>query len=163
MPVKRAPRTTTLLNLHIPPAAHTGTTAETILAQCTLAANALGLAKVLRSFMFGTQTANTNTKTWRIRLGGLTGEILASAAPNAAVATVASLEVTTMNKSTAAAQSNMCRGTRPSDTLLQVLSLANTTVDTTVEQTIVITGQLANGADAMTLTGALIELVDAAI
>lgn len=162
MPVKRAPRTTTLLNLHIPPAAHTGTTAETILAQCTLAANALGLAKVLRSFMFGTQTGNTNTKTWRIRLGGLTGEILASAAPNAAVATVASLEVTTMNKSTAAAQSNMCRGTRPQDTLIQA-SLANTTVDTTVEQTIVITGQLANGADAMTLTGALIELVDAAI
>lgn len=162
MPVKRSTRTITLLNLHISPAALTGTTSETIVAQCTVPANALGRVKVLRSYMFGTQSANTNTKTWRIRLGGLTGEILASVAPNAAAATVASLEVVTMNKTTTSAQSNTVRGTRPQDTLLQV-SQSNTTVDTTAELTLVITGQLANSADSMTLTNALIELVDAAI
>lgn len=139
---------------------HTGNTNETVLATISIPANSMGLNGALRIKTYWTITANTNTKTARLRLGGIGGTVVGPGnAWNAAAVTVPHSETLVQNRNSASSQ--ICRNitNRSSDLLMQLQANIAAAVDTTVAQDLVITGQLGVGTDTITLESYIVELL----
>ena len=139
-------------------APHTGDTSETVLASFTLPGGAMGPNGIVRVTTLWTCTNNANAKTMRIRLGGLTGTAFLAA--SVAATNVGIMQRTIHNRNSSASQvafnaasagsfANVAGGAAP----------ATGAVDTSADQVIAISGQLANAADTMTLEACLVELV----
>jgi hypothetical protein len=100
-------------------------------------------------------TNNANVKTARVRQGGIGGTAYAS--PTLTSQARTHLPVTIYNRNSQSAQIG---GTNPGNTAgfgQSTSAQVTSTVDTSTPQTIVITGELANAADTITLESYLLE------
>jgi len=131
--------TTILYNLGTP-VVLTGTTAETTLLTITIPAALMGKIGRLNLLSFFALTNNANNKTLRAKIGANTLNV-AGAASLAATG----FNFWLLNLNSATAQRNN------SSTLFAI--------DTTVSMDLIITGQLANAADSMTLNTLTLELI----
>lgn len=135
--------------------AHTGDTAEAILATITIPANAIGANGVLRVTSLWSMPSSANAKTLRHRLGGIGGTAIYSLA----VTTVANMRVdsTTIAANATNAQNTISSGPRGTDLLLTGNTVVTSAIDMTAAQTLVITGQLGLGSETITLIGYSVE------
>lgn len=133
---------------------HTGNTNETVLATVAMPGGTLGANGVLRITTLWTVTNSADNKTFRVRLGGVSGAQVLSVG----VTTVATaiIQRTVWNRNSEASQVSWAAGTANS---FLIAGAANFTsmVNTANAQDIVISGQLATGTDTVTLEGYLIE------
>ena len=130
---------TILYNLDTP-VVLTGTTAETTLLTITIPADLMGKKGRLNLLSFFALTNNANNKTLRAKIGANTLNV-AGAASLAATG----FNFWLLNLNSATAQRNN--------------SSASFAIDTTVSMDLIITGQLANAADSMTLNTLSLELI----
>ena len=133
---------------------HTGDTLEAVLATITVPAGAIGASGVLRITTVWTMTNNANTKTARLRFGGAGGTIYSQVA-GSTVPTVR-IQAQIHNRNSAAAQVGFI-STGPGFGFAAG-SLVTSAVDTSAAADLVITGQLANSADTITLESILVEI-----
>lgn len=143
--------------------AHTGTTNETVLWTYAMPAGLMGANGILRiKAFFSSITNSANTKTFRVRMGaagnGLAGSIMAATGALTTL-TQAMLAAEIANRNAANSQYCLSFSQRVTDQLLTGNSVTTATRDTATAQDIVITAQLASGAETVTPDGYLIELV----
>jgi len=134
----------------------TGSTSETTLATITIPANTLGTNGFLRVTSLWTMTNNANNKTPRVRLGGLSGTQLASLA----LTTIANARLETVLIAANATNAQVATTWEPrgTDQLVSgAASIVSSAIDMTASQDLVLTGQLANSADTLTLVGYIVE------
>lgn len=132
----------------------TGTTAETTLATIPLPAGIMGLNGVLRITMVWTVTNSANNKSLRVVLGGslFSGVDLTTTAS-------AQFQVHIRNRGVANSQIGFISSSGfPFST--SGGSPVTGTVDTAVAQNLLITGQLASGAETITLEAYTVELLN---
>jgi Protein of unknown function (DUF2793) len=136
-------------------ASHTGNTTETALATIALPAGAMGPNGVLRVTGVITGTNSANNKTWRLRLGGSGGTEFASFGLTTNGTGV--LHRLISNRNNAASQVSMA--------LNSTNAFGNSTtapatgaIDTANAQDIVISGQLANASETVTLESYMVEV-----
>lgn len=133
----------------------TGTASETTLATLTIPGNTIGPNGILRIYSLWSNTNNANSKTCRIRLGGLSGTIFAEVA-NSSIAVVEDFRLiknlNATNSQITAPAAKQYAGISGSAATLGA-------VNTTVSQDLVFTGQLANTGDSLTLQMWLVELI----
>ena len=130
---------TILYNLGTP-VVLTGTTAETTLLTITIPADLMGKIGRLNLLSFFALTNNANNKTLRAKIGANTLNV-AGAASLAATG----FNFWLLNLNSATAQRNNYS--------------TSFAIDTTVSMDLIITGQLANAADSMTLNTLSLELI----
>ena len=116
----------------------TGTTLETTLLTIPIKGGLMGLGSRLNEIAFFAMTNNANVKTFRAKIGGST----------IATATSSSLNATGFNFSL------INRNSQSSQYNNNASSFA---IDTSVDFDLVITGQLANAADTLTLSALTLE------
>jgi hypothetical protein len=136
----------------------TGTTDETALATIALPAGLLGTTRTLRVTAYFTMTANTNVKTPRIRLGGISGTSMNAAVSGAAVsAQIMRVEFSARGSTT----SQIATGTagRGSDNIQTLLAHVSGAQNTAIALDLVISGQLANSGDSLILERYVVEIV----
>jgi hypothetical protein len=138
-------------------APHTGDTSETVLAAITLPGRAMGPNGVLRITTLWSYTNSANGKTLRVRLGGLSGAILQAIAVSATNIGVAQRTIQNRNSESAQIGFNIA-STNSFTTVGSGSPPATASVDTSTDQDIVITGQLANAGETVTLEACLVEL-----
>lgn len=135
--------------------AHTGTTSETVMDTIVLPGGTLGPNGLLRfTLLLGGLTNNANAKTPRFRLGGVSGTVFFGSSLPSTVSAI--IQRTVWNQNAENSQVTYPSGTATS---FSTTTAAITTgaVDTSVNQDIVLSLQLADGADSMTLRAYLIE------
>ena len=130
---------TILYNLATP-VVLTGTTSETTLLTITIPAALMGLIGRLNLLSFFALTNNANNKTLRAKIGANTVNVLGAASLAAT-----GFNFWLLNLNSATAQRNN--------------SSTSFAIDTTVSMDLIITGQLANAADSMTLNTLTLELI----
>lgn len=133
----------------------TGTTSETTLATITVPANAMGANGAVRIWCAWSWTNNGNSKTPRIRFGGTGGTVFTS---NTLTTSQSVQDVKIIQNRNA---TNSQVGTTNTIGGFSNSSVATVTaaIDTTAAVDIVISGQLANSADTLTLERYLVELL----
>lgn len=132
-------------------------TNENILATITIPAGAMGPNGTLCVSMSGTMTNNANTKTYRARLGGIAGAIVASNATSSVVSS--SMQISIQNRNNQSSQVTSQPATSfQAATANYTVALTTAAIDTSVVQTFVITGQKATGSDTLTLERYFVEL-----
>ncbi len=132
----------------------TGGTSETALATVAMPGGTMGPNGNIRITTLWSMTNNANNKTARVRLGGVSGDqVLAAGLTSQASAQI---QRTVWNRNSEASQVSWVAATANSYTASTATGFT-ATVNTANAQDIVISGQLANGADTMTLEGYLIE------
>lgn len=133
----------------------TGTTSETQLGSIIVPANALGANGKLRVCTTWVHSANANNKTLRVRFGGAFGTAYLA---NVVTSTQQTQAMTMIfNTNATGAQ----RGFAPTTAGFgsSNTSPPTSSVDTTVDQEIYISGQLADGADTIWLMGYVVEII----
>lgn len=137
-------------------ASHAGNTNETILATITIPAGAMGANGTLRISADWTITSSANNKTLRFRLGGIGGTALTGTA----FTTVANAFHRTLviNRNSASSQWSSTDRSRGTDGV-STYETVTAAIDTSVAQTLVITGQLATAGETITLENYLVELI----
>jgi hypothetical protein len=134
----------------------TGTASETSLAGITIPAGAMGANGILKVTALWTYTNSANAKTLRVRFGnGLSGTAFQTLAASNSTAAIRTL-ITIQNRNSASSQvGGMASGT------FTATSVANATgtIDTTAQQTLTISGQLANTGETITLESYIVELL----
>ena len=130
---------TILYNLATP-VVLTGTTAETTLLTITIPAALMGKIGRLNFASFFALTNNANNKTLRAKIGANSLNVASAANLNAT-----GFNFWLLNLNSATAQRNN--------------NAALFAIDTTVSMDLIITGQLANAADSMTLNALTLELM----
>lgn len=133
----------------------TGTTAETTLATLQLPAGALGPNGCVRVTLNLSHTNNANVKTARIRLGGVSGTAFLACGLVSQART--HVQLTIYNRNSQSAQIGSINSGNTSGFGQSTSNQTTGTIDTSVDQTIVISGELANAADTITLEGYLYE------
>jgi hypothetical protein len=130
-------------------------TNENVLATITIPAGAIGANGLLDILLKLTATNDASTKTIRGRLGGVGGTILfAQATVSFATAEARfSIENRNSQSSQIGGRSGSAGGTGGSANAFQTGA-----VDTSVETTLVLTGQLADGTDTLTLESYSVHL-----
>ena len=132
---------------------HTGSTAETTLATVTLPARVMGTDGLLRVTSFWTFTGAGGTRTPRVKFGGT------NVAGNSNASTILSQNIiTNVSNKTASTQTATGLGLSTGVGAIAATSLA-LSIDTTADVTILLTGQLANSGDSVTLDRYMIEVV----
>jgi hypothetical protein len=136
----------------------TGTTTETTLATYTLPANTLGANGILRITSFWSCNNTANNHTARVRFGGTLGTVyltdnLNSRLNGQGITHIRANNATNSQK--AFAGNNFVGSSFTSGTV----AVTTSSVDTTSNVDVVISGQLANSGDNMTLEGYTIELL----
>jgi len=122
------------------PVVLTGTTTETTLLTIPIKGGAMGLRGRLNEIAFFTMTNNANNKTFRAKIGGSTIATTTSSNLNAT-----GLNFWLLNRNSQSSQYN---------------NNANSfAIDTSVDFNLVITGQLANAADTLTLVALSLEVL----
>lgn len=135
----------------------TGTLTETPLATITIPANALGANGQLRINAYWTTTNSVNNKTLRVRLGA--GGIGGSADFTGVMTTVGNVWSATLitNANATNSQFALSEAARGSDGLVTTGFNATSAIDMTASQSLVITGQLANTGETITLNSYSVE------
>ena len=137
--------------------AHTGDTAETQLASITLPGGAMGPNGILRVTTLWSYTNSANNKTLRVRLGGLSGTAFQANVVTAS--NIGVMQRTIQNRNSQASQIGFNAANAASYTTVgSGTSVATGSVDTSADQSIVITGQLASAGETVTLEACLVEL-----
>ena len=129
----------------------TGTTSETTLITFTLPAGVIGSNGKVKLYPLFTATNNGNIKTLRIKLNSLNAYLLQPAA-----FTQMSAIVIIRNFNSESSQkiaSGMTAGLG-----LATASMTTLSIDTSLETTITVTGQLSNSSDTLTLESLFVEL-----
>lgn len=134
---------------------HTGDTSETILATITIPAGKMGAnGRILLSFV-ATCTENANAKTLRVRLGGIGGTgYLGNSLANFETART-ELEIVNVNSESSQKGWVASFGTFGTSTATPVTSA----IDTSAETTLLITGQLTNGGDTISVESYLAQVL----
>jgi hypothetical protein len=140
-------------------AAHTGNTTETTLATIAIPAGAMGPNGALRVTTVFSFTNSANAKTPRVRLGGASGT--AFMAPSLTTGDSSMLQRLIMNRNSASSQVG------PSSTINNSFggqggAVVTATVNTASAQDLMITGQLANSGETITLESYIVELLHGA-
>lgn len=130
-------------------------TNENVLATITIPAGAIGANGLLDIFLKVTATNDASSKTIRGRLGGIGGSVVfAQATVSFATAEARfTMENRNSESSQLGGRSGSAGGIGGSANAFQT-----STVDTTVETTLVLTGQLADAADTLTLESYSVHL-----
>lgn len=130
----------------------TGTAAETVLATYTLKGGVMGPNGVVRVTTLWSTTNSSNNKTIKVKLAGT--PFFASAVTTSA--SVSSINMIRNRNN----QSSQAYFTTASTTFAATPSaIVTSAINTTIDQNIEITGQLANTGEAITLEGYTIELL----
>lgn len=129
----------------------TGTTTETTLATITVPANVMGANGRIEITTMWSTTNSANNKTLRVKFGSLTMQSIV-------MTTNASIQVTAIianrnNTASQVASPNSSTGTGATTNAVQTAS-----IDTTAAVTILITGQLANTGETITLEAYSVKL-----
>jgi len=131
----------------------TGTTAETVLATMTLPGGTLGPNGSIEIDALWSMNANANAKTLRARFGGISGPVFGAATATAS-SLASRMSAIIQNRNNVSSQiANAC-----SNFVNATVAHNTGTVNTAVDQTIVITGQLGVGTDNMALEGYLVRI-----
>lgn len=132
-------------------ASHTGSTSETTLASIILPGGALGPNGALRISSQWSHTNSANNKTLRYRLGGsvLMAPVLTATAASAHQRTIQNRGAENAQVTQGAGFGNSFGGTTN--------PAATSAIDTSTDQTLTITGQLANSGESLTLESYLVE------
>lgn len=136
---------------------HTGDTAEATLATISIPANTLGANGSLKINAIWSFTNSANGKTFRWRLGGLSGTVIASTTATTIASVWSSILMISANATNA--QNIYLEQARGTDQLVSG-SIVTTAVDMTATQSLVITGQLALGTETITLLGYTVEVAN---
>lgn len=144
------------VNLIAAPVAHTGSTAETTLATLLIPAYAMGLNGGARITYAVSGTASANTKTWRARFSGAGGTALRTLALGASPNMRDQAEV--RNAGSLTTQRATPGGLTAGGFAAGGGTFLSLTVDTAADATIVLTGQLADAGETMTLEYAHAEI-----
>jgi uncharacterized protein YbjQ (UPF0145 family) len=135
---------------------HTGNTNETALATVTIPANAMGANGVVRVTSHFTNNNSANNKTARIRFNTITGSIYKQNINTTVTGFITQIEIHNRNatNSQVGAPSSLTTtfGTTSGTTVTSA-------IDTTADSTVVISGQLANSGDTITLESYLVEVL----
>lgn len=150
---RRMPNEYILAYQHSQVYSHTGNTAETTMATITVPGGTLGVNGSLRISLLWSYSGNTNTKTMRTYFGGTAFN---TATQSTAVNAAQSQEILIRNRG--AANSQIGPPANQSGGIGAGSAVITASIDTTVNQNIVITGQLANSADTITLEAYTIEV-----
>ena len=136
----------------------TGTLTETALATITIPAGAMGPNGVIRVQLLWTVTNNANAKTLRIRLGGIGGTAHMTISGASTVSVTAHRVIANRNSQSSQVSSSAAT-TAFGNGAAAVVTGA---IDTSASQTLVITAELGNIADTVTLESYLVELLNGA-
>jgi len=134
----------------------TGSTSETTLASVTIPANAMGANGVLRISAEWSYTNSANNKTLRTRLGGLSGAVFDTIVPTTNAYQRRQCEI--KNRNAANVQLGPPSGFAGGGWGTATNAVATGALDTTVAQTLVLSGQLASAGETITLQSYLVEL-----
>lgn len=134
----------------------TGTSSETALATITVPAGSMGLNGIIRVTPLFSYTNSANNKTLRVRLGGISGP--AFLANTATTSLLAQPIVMIRNRGVANSQVGFTAATF-SSIATTTGSLATGSVDTSAATTLVISGELANTGETITLESYIVELI----
>jgi len=126
---------------------HTGDTTETVLATITIPANTMGKNGFVEVDVAYSMTNNANAKTTRARLGGIGGTVMDSST----LTSVAAQRRTFRIRNRGAQNSQVCASGGATSGLGTINAPATGSVDTSAATTLVLTGQLSNSADTITL------------
>lgn len=138
-------------------ASHTGDTAETTLATFTLPGGAMGPNGFLRISTLWSHTNSGSNKTMRVRLGGLSGTAFQASA--ATTANVTSNQRTIQNRNSAALQvAQSAASPNGFGTTGGGATPATGAIDTSTDQSVVISGQLSSSGESVTLESWLAEV-----
>lgn len=141
--------------------AHTGTTNETALWTWTMPAGFLGANGGLRiRGYFSAVTSSANTKTVRVRFGGLGGTVVATPLAGT-TGTTYSFQAEIFNRNSVSTQIGLGVSNR-SDLLQSQVNTASAAVNTAVAQDVTITIQLASSGETITPEGYIIEALRSA-
>lgn len=135
----------------------TGSTSETTLATVTIPAGAMGANGIIRVSAQFSCTNNANVKNGRVRLGGLAGTLV-NAQTITSTAGAYTLRAIHNRNSQSSQVVSFGSASANSFTTTTVAALTMT-VDTSVAQDLVFTGQLATGTDTITLESYLVEVL----
>lgn len=133
----------------------TGTLSETALATVTIKAGVMGTNGQLRITTLWSHTNSANTKTERVRLGGIGGTAFLEV--NATTTDSGQLMTMIRNRNSASSQVGADRGS--SGLGLLAGAIATASLDTAAAQDIAITGQLVTAAESITLESYSVELL----
>lgn len=136
-----------------PNASVTGTTNETTLASVTIPGGLMGSDGSIRVYALYSFTGVAGTKAIRAKLGGANFISLSSTAATLS----ASVSKNVVNL-TASSQAALATGTI-SDGSSQTSGIVSLSVDTTADQAMALTMQLANAADSATLVKVIVEVL----
>lgn len=127
----------------------TGTVSETALATVTIPAGAMGLNGGLEVRTVWSVTNSANTKTCRVRLGGVSG----TAHLSSSLTTSATLHDFRRIRNRGSAASQVCStaATAASPVGNSGVAVTTSVIDTSVSQDVVISGQLGLGSETITL------------
>jgi len=142
-----------LLNSDFTDNSHTGDTNQTTLVTYTMPASTMGISDVLEIRAWGTMSTNANSKTIRVKFGGTQISGLASTSKSNwhVVSYVANRDSASSQTSTSEMTQNF------TTTNATVIDNATPSINTASSVDIIITGQLANGSDTVTVNGWLIK------
>lgn len=127
----------------------TGTTSETAMATITIPGGLIGTNGVLEILPNFNHPSSANNKIWRVRLGGIGGTAFYGSTfttTRSAMPMMAIVSSSTSAQKGASSSTVAGLGTNSS-------GITTATVDTTVDFTIVISGQLASSGETMSLKG----------
>ena len=132
---------------------HTGNTTKTTLATVTVPGGAMGASGILRITSLWGHTNNANNKTARVEFGGAQyySAILTTTATSRMYRTIANRNAETSQVGGAASGAFNWGSTTS--------ALTTSSVNTSVDQDLVFSGQLANGGDTIALESYIIELL----
>lgn len=133
--------------------AHTGDTVEAVLATIAVPASAMGPNGILRVTLLWSYTNSANGKIKRVRLGGAAGTVLMQQT-NTTSATIRH-HMLIQNRN---AQNAQIAGQYVGTFAASSVAHATAAIDTSVAQDLVISGQLANAGDSVTLEAYVVEL-----
>lgn len=137
----------------------TGTVGETVLAAIPIPA--IGVNGQLKINTFWTMPNSANSKTVRVRLGGLGGTQISSNG-SSAFTTISQAHAYThlIAANSLSAQNTFFETPRGTDGIITSFGVMTTGVDMTQSQSLVLTGQLSNSGETLTLVGYTVELAN---
>lgn len=129
----------------------TGTTVETTLLTINIPSGLIGTNGKVKMYPLYSMTNNANSKTLRVKLGGSTAfsTSVSSSSQSSALVIIRNIGSESVQKSATTVVSGLGNNSATLTTLA---------IDTSVTTTIVVTGQLANSADTMTLEDFFMEI-----
>jgi hypothetical protein len=135
---------------------HTGNTNETALATIAIPAGAIGANGVVRITTSWIVTTSGNNKIMRVRMNGISGTILQTTTQTTNISTQLLTHIKNRNS-----QSSQTTGFTQTSTApygASTAAVATAAIDTSAAVDLVLSGQLADGGDTVTLDSYMVEL-----